>query len=106
MGLFSEVFNSCPVLGDDFLGSLQTKDFECMMDRYWISPAGEVFKIDGQFDFDSKSWYNLAVKPYLKTVIARLYTIKNNKFIEVHALFRLGKLIEVVPQEGVDLLQD
>jgi hypothetical protein len=105
MGLFSEVFNSCPLLGEEFLGSLQTKDFDCILDRYWISPNGEVFKIDGSFDFESKLWYDLVVRPYLKTVVARLYTIRNDNFFEISALFRLGKLIEVVPQKGVESLQ-
>lgn len=77
-----------------------------MMDQYWISPAGELFRIDGEFNFESKSWYNLTVKPYLKTVIARLYTVKHHEFFEVYALFRLGKLVEVIPQEGVESPQD
>jgi hypothetical protein len=105
MGLFSEVFNSCPILGEEFLGSLQTKDFDCILDRYWISPNGEVFKIDGRFDIESKTWYDFVVRPYNATVVARLYTIKDDKFIETFALFRLGKLIEVVPQKGVESLQ-
>jgi hypothetical protein len=51
MGLFSEVINSCEQLGDDMLGVLQTKELECVMDTYWLSPDGRLYLID-----DSQTW--------------------------------------------------
>lgn len=51
MGLFSEVINSCQDLGPEFLGVLQTKDLESMMDTYWLAPDGHLYRIN-----DDSTW--------------------------------------------------
>jgi hypothetical protein len=110
MGLFSTVYNSCPRLGSQFMTDLQTKDLECLMDYYWISPAGELFKMGGYTYFDDldpkifrkASFSRLVLRPHYVTALTRLYCIKDSKFLEVHAFFRLGKLTEVIPNKEFD----
>lgn len=47
MGLFDTVYSHYKPLGDEFLNvELQTKSLECGLSTYWISPAGELFKVD------------------------------------------------------------
>ena len=52
MGLFDTVRSSYN-LGPGFANDLQTKDLECCMCEYWISPNGELYEIDysGTQDF-------------------------------------------------------
>lgn len=53
MGMFDTVRSSYD-LGPGWLNKdLQTKDLECFMNEYWISPAGQLFEIDysGTQDF-------------------------------------------------------
>ena len=49
MGLFDWVRSSYP-LGEDFSGQCQTKDMEKSlggtMTQYWISPSGQLYKVD------------------------------------------------------------
>lgn len=45
MGLYSEVVNHCPILGEDMVGQLlQTKSLECLC-LYWIAPDGAMFQV-------------------------------------------------------------
>lgn len=46
MGLFSEVINSCETLGPEFIGTLQTKDLESVMDTYWLDPDGQLYLVN------------------------------------------------------------
>lgn len=52
MGMYDTVRSSYD-LGPGFRKDLQTKDLECCMCDYWISPAGQLFEIDysGTQDF-------------------------------------------------------
>lgn len=107
MGLFSTVYNSCDLFGPDFLGDLQTKDLECLMDYYWISPRGELFKVDGYGVFDEgspgggfrrlRTSCNVVLRPYYTTALVRLYGMKQSDFIETAGFFKLGKLTQVIP---------
>jgi hypothetical protein len=45
MGMFDTIRSSYD-LGPGFSKDLQTKDLECLMYRYWISPVGELFSVD------------------------------------------------------------
>lgn len=116
MGMFSTVLNSCEKIGPDMLGELQTKDFENVMDYYWLDPNGCLFLLDYsncfdlEVDKDSCSWLNFLkyeptgvrgkIKPYRRTLIARLYTA-NGGWKEVHALFELGRFHSIIPDEDV-----
>lgn len=51
MGLFSEVINSCEALGPELMGLVQTKDLQSLMDTYWLSPLGELYRIN-----DDSTW--------------------------------------------------
>lgn len=46
MGMFDTVRSSYPLLGGELDLELQTKDLECLMLHYWLSPAGELFQVD------------------------------------------------------------
>lgn len=47
MGLFDNVYSSYKPLGEEFLNvELQTKSLDCDMSAYWITPAGELFKVN------------------------------------------------------------
>lgn len=54
MGMFSTVISSCETL---MLGQLQSKDLESLMDTYWLSPDGYLYRID-----DTETW-NLTWEP-------------------------------------------
>jgi len=45
MGMFDTIRSSYD-LGPGFHKDLQTKDLECMMHNYWITPAGQLYEID------------------------------------------------------------
>lgn len=49
MGIYSEVINSCGDLGQEYVGYLQTKDFDGCFDQYWISPDGCLFEVHWPF---------------------------------------------------------
>lgn len=52
MGMFDTIKSSYD-LGPGFSKELQTKDLDCCMNHYWISPVGQLFLIDhaGTQDF-------------------------------------------------------
>jgi len=52
MGMFDTIRSSYD-LGPGFKKDLQTKDLECCMCDYWISPSGQLFEVDysGTQDF-------------------------------------------------------
>lgn len=118
MGLFSTVINQCPVLGEEFMGELQTKDFECLMDTYWLSPSGRLFKIEwaGAYEFEenpeSTRWYDKfqwkktgkhgKLKPYRRSVVARFYPACGaGDWKEIHVFFQGGVLKSVLPIDEV-----
>lgn len=46
MGMFDTIHCSYD-LGPGWIGrSLQTKDLDCFMDEYWLSPSGQLYLID------------------------------------------------------------
>ena len=45
MGLFDEVRSSYPLIDDVSDLHLQTKDLDCLMLNYWISPAGQLYEV-------------------------------------------------------------
>jgi hypothetical protein len=109
MGLFSTVINHCPLLGEEFMGELQTKDFECMMETYWLSPDGRLFIIDWKDAYrfeenrESKSWFDKfewketgghgRLRPYRRSVVARMYPART----EIHVFFQGGVMKSVLP---------
>jgi hypothetical protein len=116
MGMFSTIINHCPDLGDDFMGQLQTKDLENMLDYYWLAPDGCLFMIDTGPCFsleenpDSTKWYdrfqwqptglNGRLKPYRRSFVARMYPSRDiQDWKEVNAFFKMGKLNAILPME-------
>lgn len=114
MGLFSTVYNQCPLIGEEFLGELQTKDLENVLDHYWLSPAGHLYLIDWSKSFEmveneeSAAWYDRfkweltgkrgRLRPYRRSVIVRLYPATNrNEWKEVYVFFKMGEFNAVLP---------
>lgn len=58
MGIYYEIINCCKDLGQEYVGYLQTKDFDGCFDLFWISPDGCLFKVD----FPIVRWYGAAAK--------------------------------------------
>jgi hypothetical protein len=66
MGMFDTIHCSYKPFGDIFQGDCQTNSLDCLMDDYWLSPAGELYKYDnsGAFDWEessekSESWIDM-----------------------------------------------
>ena len=92
MGMYDTVRSSYD-LGPGFRKDLQTKDLECCMHEYWISPAGQLFEIDysGTQDFEEipeeerKSPWNL------------FKSVPNGTHGKVRPVTQLFKTVEIYP---------
>jgi len=122
MGLFDTVRSSYN-LGPGFTNDLQTKDLECCMCEYWISPNGELYEIDysGTQDFvepdgsDSpwrlfktvKNGNHGKVIPCQVTATVTVYPSKwtcyYSPFPEKKILFVEGKIYKVIDIEKTSL---
>lgn len=113
MGLYSSVINYCPALGPEFMGVLQTKQLDCMMDLYWLAPDGLLYKID-----DSSTWtlepssvqdwlIGLPVRrvstgakgrvtPFRKSGVVRFTTDHQGEILETAVHFKVGQLTGVL----------
>lgn len=114
MGMYSTIYNTSKALGPRFLGELQTKDLDSAMDEYWLSPNGELYRIDTtethepQINPGSKNWVDYltwvptgrhgSIRPCLVTRVLRMYGIREGQFAETSAYFRDGRLVEVLPR--------
>jgi len=65
MGMFDSIYCSCDIGTSFYFKELQTKDLDCSMRTFWISPIGQLFEIDysGTYDFIEKEdnnglWFN------------------------------------------------
>ena len=54
MGLFDTVRSSMPLLGQELDIEMQTKDLDCVMGHWWISPAGELYEVMTRQAFDGQ----------------------------------------------------
>ena len=63
MGLYSEVINLCPWMGSRFIGLLQTKNLECILDQYFLAKDGTFYRI-----YNPVNSENGLVKPYRITL--------------------------------------
>jgi hypothetical protein len=113
MGLFSTVYNQCQMLGDEFIGELQTKDLENALDSYWLSPGGDLFMLDWKDCFwmelneKAEKWHEKIVYkttgkkgriiPYRRSFVGRFYPASiEEEWKEVYAFFRYGQLQEIL----------
>ena len=46
MGMFDTIRSSIDLGPSFWYRDLQTKDLECLMNEYWISPSGQLYEID------------------------------------------------------------
>lgn len=115
MGMFSEVINQCSMLGDDFIGVLQTKDLECLMDSYWLAPDGRLYRIDdsgtwilksGDFQVDGLPMFKCIptgekghIRPYRKYGVVRFTArAQSGDYVEAVTWFDNGVLERVLCQ--------
>lgn len=112
MGLYSTVFNQCKELGEEFLGELQTKDLECMLDSYWLSPTGCLYRIDESDAYDlvpeadpenrllPYQWVrnsrNGRVSPYRKSGVLCFSAHHQGEYLECLTHFKTGMLTGVL----------
>jgi hypothetical protein len=98
MGLYSEVINQSPRLGEGFLRrTLQTKDLTSLLDTYWLSPDGCLYQV-------WSPWYDTGpapplrgrVRPYRKSGIVRFTANNNGTFLEALTYFKCGELSAVI----------
>jgi hypothetical protein len=90
MGLYDTVRSSYD-LGPGWLNKeLQTKDLDCCMSEYWISPEGQLFEIDysGTQDFVLTEEDN--------TIIPRIKYTPNGNHGKVRPVFAF-KVVELYP---------
>lgn len=114
MGLYSIVLNTCPDLGPEFLGELQTKELESLMDTYWLATDGSLFRVDdgdtydlelieykeGEFPFPHfksiPTGKHGRLKPYRKSGILRFTARYQGETLEAVTYFKAGKLNAVL----------
>jgi hypothetical protein len=94
MGMFDTVRSSYD-LGPGWLNKeLQTKDLDCCMAEYWISPAGQLFELDysGTHDFEETPIEN---KP-TRFPLTGFKWVPNGNRGKVHPVFAF-KVVELYP---------
>lgn len=114
MGLYSIVLNTCPELGSEFLGELQTKELESLMDTYWLATDGCLYRVDdgdtydleliepkeGRFPFPHFKTIPTGkhghLKPYRKSGVIRFTTSHQGKVLEAVTYFKVGRLNAVL----------
>ena len=112
MGLYSTVYNQCQELGPEFIGELQTKDLESIMDSYWLSPDGRLYRIDddGTWDLERDeeagnrffpfrrvpTGKHGKVRPYRKSGVLCLTTHHDGEYMECLVHFKTGMLTGVL----------
>lgn len=99
MGLYSEVVNRCPALGDEFLGVLQTKDLTALLDTFWLAPDGCLYEVQTPWsDSDDKARERGKVRPYRKSGVIRFtaYDKAGSGYLEALVYFKCGVLNAVL----------
>lgn len=90
MGMYSEIVNHCTKAGPQLVGYLQTKDFECIFDFYWVAPDGFIYRVDWPAGRGQRG----KVRPFCFTgyiqVIDRILERTDLKFVD-------GKLMSSMP---------
>jgi hypothetical protein len=115
MGMFDTVRSSYPLIDDEADLELQTKDLDCLLHHYWISPAGQLYRVDmcpayNQEEISEKlgrkpwqwiQWVrngkNGMVTPDFRTALVELYPGrmgKGNEWPWVRAFFKHGVIQE------------
>jgi hypothetical protein len=114
LGLYSTVLNTCPDLGPEFLGELQTKELESLMDTYWLATDGCLYRVEdgdaydlelveheaGDFPFPHfkpvPTGRHGRLKPYRKSGTIRFTALHQGQTLEAVTYFKVGKLNAVL----------
>lgn len=112
MGMFDRVTVNFPLLGEHLQGrTFQTKDLDCCMVDYWISPSGELFEknMSGTADMveDSEAFLGARwepngnhgrILPVYHSGGVRIYEYEEDikAFREVHLFFKQGRVIDFI----------
>ena len=89
MGLYSEVINHCPMLGEGFQGVLQTKDLTSLMDYFWLAPDGCLYQVREPPDDESRG----RISPFR---VSGTLTLVSSKGTEALTYFKCGELNAVL----------
>lgn len=79
MGMFDTVYSSYD-LGPEFTNTeCQTKDLDCLMQHYWIDPAGQLWEIDYAGTADMQEDPNWVDDGSLKSALFKYQVVPNGK---------------------------
>lgn len=96
------------------MGALQTKELECLLDTYWLSNDGCLYRIDGSYLSDL-DWIDdeeeglliktsdstprrqrFRLKPYRKSGVIRFVADYQGEILEAVTYFKVGRLNAVL----------
>lgn len=100
MGLFDYVRNTDHRLGPQFyFTTLHTKDLDCLMHQYWISPIGQLFEIDTKMTVDlvDNPSFNEELQIAHKEWIPPYIYVPNGNHGKVRPCY-ITKTVEVYPE--------
>lgn len=113
MGLYSTIINASELLGPEFIGNIQTKSFDGLMDLYWIAPDGCIYRVDDDetwtLSFEHGKWPRRVltgqkgrVTPFYYSGIASVTSLVDGTYRCAMALFLDGKLVMALPEEALE----
>lgn len=100
-------------MGPEFLGSLQTKNLECLMDTYWLSSDGLLYRINDSEAYDLEpveepltrlgpflqakpNGKHGKISPYRKSGVVRFTADHKGELLEAVVHFKCGELSGVL----------
>lgn len=117
MGMFDTVRSSYPLISPEADVMLQTKDLDCVMGKFWISPAGQLYRVETCQAYDGvevseeqreSPWQLIkwvrngkhgSVTPDFRTALVELYPgqlVKGEaEWVRVRAFFKHGVIKDV-----------
>jgi len=110
MGMYSTIINTSELLGPEFIGNIQTKSFDNMMELYWIAPDGSIYRVDDSetwtLSFEQGKWPRRVptgqrgrVTPFCYSGIAVVTSVVNGSYHRAGAMFLSGRLVMALPAE-------
>ena len=113
LGLYSEVINHCPMLGRDFLGVLQTKSIDCLMETYWLSVDGCLYLVDMSSNYKDDMICDISpqldharrgargrLRPCDFSGVVRFTALRSPDMLEASVYFKEGRLELVISMES------
>jgi len=117
MGMFDTVRSSYPLIDPEADLELQTKDLDCLMNQFWISPVGQLYRVEFCSAYDAveiseelrqSPWQMIqwlrngkhgSVTPDYRSALIRLYpgrVMADQQWREVKVYLRHGNVVEIL----------